>query len=141
MTVRRRLAAGLACLVAVVVAGSGAIYWSGAHDVSEQKPPALADHGPGVIRVPPPLDAPVPTMPLALSDGETVLLSAIPFAADGMRQADIGVRRGPRGTEEHQTVQEGRSRTVAGVRVEVLHVWIMSNRDNSAVDLRVSPIQ
>lgn len=104
-------------------------------------PPGLSDHRVGVARlVPRPGIPPIPYEKVTLIDGTGVLLSVAGITDDGgPARGEIGLRRLPGGTEEHFYLSQGQRRTVQGVQIELLHVWVMPDASKSAADVRVTP--
>jgi hypothetical protein len=105
----------------------------------EQTPPALVLAGPGTVRLNGSCCG-VPAAPhmVTLADGSTVTLLYGSIEEGGDRpEASFRLEHQP-GSARLLTMHEGDRKTVGGVTVRVLHIWVTPKPSHEAIDVRVT---
>jgi hypothetical protein len=112
---------------------------------SDEKPPPLSTSAPDVFRITLPSSPGIPAIPVPekLTDGSVIGLSLWSISTvNGQLVATITFE--PPGVSYPDThpveIAAGASKVIDGFRVQILHLWAMPNRSNSAADIHVTPL-
>jgi hypothetical protein len=133
--VTRYLVAGVIVVLLIGVAAAGFMVWY------RQEPPPLSSSGGGVARLTGPCCPGAPPGPYEVrqADGSNALIQLVSAVEEnGRPAAHIAVVLAP-GDTRSLDLHEGQRQTVAGVTIQVLHIWLVPDPHNRAVDIRVSP--